>query len=126
MSSPNIKYYSLPLKRALNMITDAERSMKLFAENIKTQVEKLQIEEWGSSSAPDYMDAYLNAKVLRDYIQKRIEEPDENVAAYLKNNKVDGLIMTKDELTLLYTLSTNFDESKEYINRIYGFSTMLN
>ena len=126
MSNPNSKYYSLPLKRALNMMTDAERSMKLFAESVKTYIQKYSIEEWSSSPTPDYMDAYLNAKVLRDYLQKRIEEPDENVAAYLKTNKVDGIIMTKEELTMLYTLSTNFDETKEYISRTYGFSTMLN
>lgn len=121
-----IQYYSLPSKRALNMMTDADRSMKLFAENVKALIDKHPMEEWGSSPIPDYMDAYLNAKVLRDFIQKQIENPDENVVAYLKTNKIDGILMTKEDLTLLYTLSTNFDDTKAYINRLYGFSTMLN
>ena len=109
------------------MMTDAERSMKMFAETVKTFVDKYAIEDWGSSPIPDYMDAYLNAKVLRDFIQKRIEEPDEFVVEFLKKNQnIDGLLMTKDELTMLYRLSTNFDETKEYINKIYGFSTLLN
>jgi hypothetical protein len=120
------QYYSLPLKRALNMMTDAERGMKLFAENVKTLVEKHSIEEWNESAIPDYMDAYLNAKVLRDYLQRLIENPDENIAAYLKSNKVDGILMSRDDLSMLWRLSTNFEETKEHINKLYGFSTLLN
>lgn len=128
MSKPKTKseYYSIPLKRALNMATDAERSMKLFGETVKTYVEKYELDDWSSSPIPDYMDAYLNAKVLRDFIQNKIEKPDEYVTEYLKKNKVDGLIVTHDELLMLYTLSNNFDDSKAYISKIYGFSTMLN
>lgn len=127
MSNNKPQYYSLPLKRAMNMMTDADRSMRMFAETVKTFVDKHAVDDWSTSPIPDYMDAYLNAKVLRDFIQKRIEEPDEFVVEYLKKNQnVDGLLMTKDELTMLYRLSTNFDEAKDYINKIYGFSTLLN
>ena len=125
-SSSKAQYYSLPLKRAVNMLTDADRSMRMFAETVKTFIEKYSVDDWGKSPIPDYMDAYLNSKVLKDFLQKKIEEPDEAVAEYLKGNNIDGLIMSKDDLTMLYRLSTNFDETKDYINRIYGFSTVLN
>lgn len=120
------QYYSLPLKRALNMMTDADRSMKMFAENVKTLVEKTGIDNWSDSPIPDYMDSYLNAKVLRDYLQKKIEEPDELVAEYLKKNNIDGLLMTRDDLSMLYTLYNNFEQSKAYVSKLYGFSTLLN
>jgi hypothetical protein len=120
------QFYTLPLKKAVNMMTDADRSMNMFAENVKTMVEKYDIMSWGDSPIPDYMDAYLNAKVLRDYLQKSIENPDEMVKAYLKKNNIDGLLFSREELTMLHTLSTNFEENKEYISKKYGFTTMLN
>lgn len=125
-SNSKPQYYTLPLKKAFNMMTDAERSMRMFAETVKTMVEKYQIEGWDDSPLPDYMDAYLNAKVLRDYLQKSIQEPNEMVTAYLKKNNIDGLLFSRDELTMLHTLATNFEETKEYISKKYGFSTMLN
>lgn len=128
MSKPNNKtqLYSLPLKRAMNMMTDADRCMKMFAESVKTFVEKYAIEDWGNSPIADYMDAYLNAKVLRDYIQKSMEDPDELVTDYLKKNKIDGILVTREQLTMMYTLFSNFEHSKEHINKTYGFSTLLN
>jgi hypothetical protein len=116
-SSSKAQYYSLPLKRAMNMMTDAERSMRLFAETVKTFIEKYSVDDWGKSPIPDYMDAYLNSKVLRDFIQKKIQDPDENVAAYLKTNNVDGLIMSRDDLEMLYRLSTNFEETKYMVSQ---------
>lgn len=128
MSKTNNKaqLYTLPLKRAMNMMTDAERSMKMYAESIKTFAGKYAIEDWHSSPISDYMDAYLNAKVLRDFIQRSIEDPDEAIKDYLKKNTIDGLLVTRDQLTMLYTLSTNFEQSKDHMNKTYGFSTLLN
>ena len=120
------QFYTLPLKKAVNMMTDADRSMNMFAENVKTMVEKYNIEAWNDSPIPDYMDAYLNAKVLRDYLQKNIEEPNEVVVQYLKKNNIDGLLFSRDELLMLNNLANNFEETKEYISKKYGFSTMLN
>ena len=36
-------------------------------------IEKYSVDDWGKSPIPDYMDAYLNSKVLKDFIQKKIE-----------------------------------------------------
>ena len=72
------------------------------------------------------MDGYLNAKVLRDFLDKRLKEPDPILVEYAKKNKVDGVLVTKNELGLLQSLVYNFEETKEYLNKNYGFSTLVN
>jgi hypothetical protein len=72
------------------------------------------------------MDGYLNAKVLRDYLDKKLKEPDQKLVEYAKKNKVDGVLVTKNELSMLQSLVINFEETKEYLNKNYGFSTLLN
>ena len=74
----------------------------------------------------DYMDAYLNAKVLRDFIQKKIETPDEKLIDFAKKNNIKGILLTANELELLQSLVNNHEEGKEYLTKTYGFSTMLN
>ena len=126
MSKAETKYYTLPLKKALNMMTDAERGVRMFASSLKTLTEKYDIEGWSSSPIPDYMEAYLSAKLIMDYLKKRIEEPDEAVVAYLKQNNLEGLLFTREELVMLHTIVSNFDNTKEYLSKTYGYSTMLN
>jgi hypothetical protein len=120
------QYYILSLKRSWSLMTDADRSMRMFSTTVKELVEKNDTDTWHNTPTPDYMDAYLNAKVLKDFLQKLITEPDEKVAEYLKKNKLEGLLLTKEELALLSALINNFEDAKEYINKVYGFSTILN
>lgn len=120
------QYYSVNLEKVLNLIVDSDRCMRMFATSVKTMVEKYDIENWGSSPLPDYMDGYLNAKVLRDFLDKKLKEPDQKLVEYARKNKVDGVLVTKNELSMLQSLVINFEETKEYLNKNYGFSTVLN
>jgi hypothetical protein len=120
------QYYSVKLEKVLNLMVDSDRCMRMFATSVKTMVEKYDIENWGSSPVADYMDGYLNAKVLRDFLDKKLKEPDQKLVEYARKNKVDGVLVTKNELNVLQSLVINFEETKEYLNKNYGFSTLLN
>ncbi len=126
MSGKSTQYYSVKMEKALNLLIDSDRCMRMFSTSVKTMVEKYDVENWGTSPLPDYMDGYLNAKVLRDFLQKRIQEPDQVLVEYAKKNKVDGMLVTKSELNLLQSLVINFEETKEYLHKNYGFSTLFN
>ena len=71
-------------------------------------------------------DAYLNAKVLKDFIQKKIEDPDDEIVKFAAKNKIEGVLLTRNELAMLQTLVNNFEETKEFLNKTYGFTTLLN
>lgn len=120
------QYYTITLQKGLNMLVDADRCARTFSETVKTMAEKYSTENWDSSPIADYMDAYLNSKVLKDFIQKKVQEPDEELVRFAAKNKIDGIILTKNELILLQTLVSNFEETKEYLQKNYGFSTLLN
>jgi hypothetical protein len=120
------KYYSLPLKSAVNIMTDAERGMKMLSSALSELIKKNEVETWDSTPIPDYMDGYLNAKVIVDFVKKKIESPDEAVKEYLKENNINGLLFTVDELTILYTLVSNYEQNKVSLKKQYGFSTLLN
>lgn len=107
-------------------MTDADRNMKIFAESVKTMVEKEDIDKWDSGPVPDYMDAYLSSKAVKDYLQERIENPDPAIVKYLKENNLEGLLFSRSELVLLQSLVQNLEDTKEYLNKKYGFSTILN
>ncbi len=126
MSTKPAQYYTVRLEKVLNLLVDSDRCMRMFATTVKTMVEKYDTENWSSSPVPDYMDGYLNAKVLRDFLDKRLKEPDPILVEYAKKNKVDGVLVTKNELGLLQSLVINFEETKEYLNKNYGFSTLVN
>lgn len=126
MASKPAQYYTVRLEKALNLLVDSDRCARMFSTTVKTMVEKYDIENWDSSPIADYMDGYLNAKVLRDFLDKRLKEPDPFLVEYAKKNKVDGMLITKKELDMLQTLIINFEETKEYLNKNYGFSTFLN
>lgn len=125
-SNSKVQYYTITLNKALNLLTDSDRCSRMFSESVKTMVLKYSIDNWDSSPLADYMDAYLNAKVLKDFITKKIKEPDEKMVAFAAKNKIDGVLLTKNELSILQTLVTNFEETKEFLNKNYGFSTVLN
>jgi len=126
MSNKPVQYYTVKLDKALNLLLDSDRCMRMFATTVKTMVEKYDIENWSTSPVPDYMDGYLNAKVLRDFIDKRLKEPDSTIVEFAKKNNIDGMLVTKGELSLLQSLVYNFEETKEYLNKNYGFSTLVN
>jgi hypothetical protein len=120
------QYYTVTLQKGLNLLIDADRCTKTFSETVKEMAEKYSTENWDVSPIADYMDAYLNAKVLKDFLQKKIQSPDEELVRFATKNKIDGILLTKNELTMLQTLVNNFEETKEYLQKNYGFSTMLN
>ena len=120
------QYYTITLQKGLNLLVDADRCAKIFAETVKTAATKYDTENWDSSPIADYMDAYLNSKVLKDFLQKKIQDPSEELVKFAAKNKIDGILLTKNELTMLQTLVNNFEETKEYLNKTYGFSTLLN
>jgi len=124
--TPKAQYYTITLQKGLNLLVDADRCTRTFAETVKTMAEKYNTENWDSSPIADYMDAYLNSKVLKDFIQKKIQAPDEELVKFAAKNKIDGILLTKYELSMLQTLVSNFEETKEYLQKNYGFSTMLN
>ncbi len=128
MSNGNGKaqYYTITLNKALNLLTDSDRCGRMFATSVKNMVDKYDLENWDSTPLADYMDAYLNAEVLKDFLHKKIKEPDEKLVQFAAKNKIDGVLLTKNELGMLQTLVTNFEETKEYLNKTYGFSTLLN
>jgi len=95
------QYYSVKLEKVLNLMVDSDRCMRMFATSVKTMVEKYDIENWSSSPVADYMDGYLNAKVLRDFLDKKLKEPDQKLVEYARKNKVDGVLVTKNELSML-------------------------
>lgn len=122
----NPQYYSLPLKSAINIISDAERGMKLLSSILQELIKKNDIGSWSSTPIPDYMEGYLNAKAISDFVKNKMESPDEAVKEYLKQNNINGLLFTVDELTLLYSLVSNYDQTKQMLKKQYGFSTLLN
>lgn len=126
MSKKEPQYFTLESKRILNFLIDADRSMRMFATTVKALGDKYEPENWYSTSIPDYMDGFLNAKVLKDFIEKQLKQPSKLAVDYMKAHNFDGLFLTKDELQMLYTLIHNFEESKDYISKTYGVSTMLN
>ena len=126
MSKKDPQYFTVDAKKSLNLMIDAGRSMRIYGATVKVLVEKYDSENWSSTPIPDYMDGYLNAKVLRDFIDKRIKEPSKMAIEYMKANNFDGLFLTKEELQIFYSLIQGFEESKEYISKSYGVSTMLN
>lgn len=121
-----VQYYTITLQKGLNLLVDSDRCAKTFAETVKNMASKYSIDNWDSSPIADYMDAYLNSKVLKDFLQKKIQDPDEQLVRFAAKNKIDGILLTKNELTMLQTLVSNFEETKEYLNKTYGFSTLLN
>ena len=122
-----IEYYKITLEKALNLLVDSERCAKIFAENVLNLLKRYkEIEDWDESPIADYMDAYLNAKVLKDFMNNKIKNPDDKMIEYTRKHKINGVLMTKHELSMLQTLITNFEETKEYLNKKYGFSTILN
>jgi len=125
-NNSKIQYYTITLNKVLNLLTDSDRCTRMFSDTVKNMVQKYDIENWDSTPLSDYMDAYLNAKVLKDFISKKIKEPDEKLVEFAAKNKIDGILLTKNELTMLQTLVNNFEETKEYLQKNYGFSTMLN
>ena len=121
------QYFTITLEKALNLLIDSDRCSRLFAESVKSLIEKFKdIKDWGESPLPDYMDAYLNAKVLRDFIQKKVETPDEKLVEFARKNNIKGILLTASELEILQSLVNNHEEGKEYLTKTYGFSTMLN
>jgi hypothetical protein len=126
MSDKEPQYYTLPLKSAVNIMTDAERGMKMLSSVLQELIKKHDIDSWTLSPIPDYMDGYLNAKTISDFLKKKIEEPDEAVREYLKQNNINGLLFTADELSVLYTLVSNYEQTKLSLKKQYGFSTLLN
>lgn len=121
------EYYKITLEKSLNIIVDADRCSRLFAESILEFLKKYKrIEEWGDGPLPDYMDAYLNAKVLKDFMEKKVKDPDERLMEYAAKNKISGVLLTKMELNTLQSLVNNLEETKDYLNKKYGFSTLLN
>jgi len=40
------------------------------------------------------MDAYLNAKVLKDFMNKKIKEPNEKLLEFIAKNKIKGVLLT--------------------------------
>lgn len=126
MASKPAQYYTVKLEKALNLLIDSDRCTRMFATTVKAMVEKYDTENWDSSPVADYMDGYLNAKVLRDFLNKRLKEPDPFLVEYAKKNKVDGMLVTKNELGMLQNLVVNFEETKEYLHKNYGFSTLFN
>jgi len=121
------QYYTITLEKALNLLIDSDRCSRLFAESVKSLIEKyVDIKDWDDSPLPDYMDAYLNAKVLRDFIQKKIESSDDKLVEFAAKNNIKGVLLTANELQLLQSLVNNHEEGKEYLTKTYGFSTMLN
>jgi hypothetical protein len=121
-----VQYYTITLEKALNLLIDSDRCARMFATSVKTMSDKYDIENWDSSPIADYMDAYLNSKVLKDFLKKKIETPDEEVMKFAMKNKIKGVLLSKFELNMLQTLVSNFEETKEFLNKTYGFSTMLN
>lgn len=126
MSSKPAQFYTVKLEKALNLLVDSDRCMRMFATTVKTMVEKYDVENWSSSPVADYMDGYLNAKVLRDFLDKRLKEPDQTIVEFAKKNNIEGMLVTKGELSILQSLVYNFEETKEYLNKNYGFSTLVN
>lgn len=126
MSNKTPQYYTLPLKSAVNIMTDAERGMKMLSGALKEMITKLDPDSWDASPVPDYMDGYLNAKTISDFLKKKIESPDEAIKEYLKQNNINGILFTVDELTLLYTLVSTYEQTKQLLKKQYGFSTLLN
>ena len=120
------QYYTITLQKGLNMLVDSDRCARTFSETVKTMAEKYSTENWDSSPIADYMDAYLNSKVLKDFMQKKIQNPDEELVKFAAKNKIEGILLTKYELNMLQTLVSNFEETKEYLQKTYGFSTLLN
>jgi|688.fasta_scaffold70981_7 hypothetical protein len=121
------QYYTITLEKALNLLIDSDRCSRLFAESVKSLIEKYKdIKDWNDSPLPDYMDSYLNAKVLKDFMQKKIEQPDDKLVEFAAKNNIKGVLLTANELSLLQSLVNNHEEGKEYMNKTYGFSTMLN
>lgn len=126
MSKKDPQYFTVQAKRSLNIMIDADRSMKIYASTVKDLVIKYEPDDWASTSIADYMDAYLNCKVLKEFIEKHIKTPSQTAINYMKENNFDGIFLTKDELQTLYTLMSNFEESKSFITKNYGVTTLLN
>lgn len=124
--SGKAQYYTITLEKALNLLIDSDRCAKMFSTSVKTMIEKYSLDSWDKSAIPDYMDAYLNAKVLKDFIQKKIEDPDDEIVKFAAKNKIEGVLLTRNELAMLQTLVNNFEETKEFLNKTYGFTTLLN
>lgn len=126
MSKKEAQYYTIDAKKSLNIMIDAQRTMRIFGATIKVMTEKYDSDNWSSTPIPDYMDGYLNAKTLKDFLDKKIKEPTQMAIDYMKANNFDGLFLSREELQLFYTLVQNNEDTKEYIAKSYGVSTMLN
>ena len=107
-------------------MSDAERGMKLLAASLRELTSTNDIDSWDKTPISDYMEGYLNARSIVVYLKKKIENPDEAIREYLKQNNINGLLFTLDEITLLYTLVSNYEKDKEALKKQYGFSTLLN
>ena len=55
MSNKQAQYYTIKLDKALNLLVDADRCMRMFATTVKTMVEKYDTENWDSSPVADYI-----------------------------------------------------------------------
>lgn len=121
------QYYTIKLEKALNMLIDADRCSRMFSTNVKLMIDKYSNpDSWDDSAIPDYMDGYLNAKTLKDFLHKKVHEPDEKLVEYAKLHKVEGVMLTKNDLGLLQSLVYNLEETKTYLQKTYGFNTLLN
>jgi hypothetical protein len=115
------------LKKANSIHADADRCMKMLAAELKLLIDKNRPDSWNVSPIPDYMGGYLTAMVVSEYMTERIYNPSDAVKEFLKKNKhIEGVLFTKEDLIELNRIVASLEASKDLLNKLYGFSTVLN
>lgn len=120
------QYYTIVFEKFIDMITESERLHFMLIQQIKEYVGDIRLEDWDVSPLPDFIDTEAVLRTLRQFLDKKMNNPPEEEIKFAAENNIKDVLLTAEELAHLQSLVITMEEQKELLKQQYSFEYLVN
>jgi hypothetical protein len=120
------QYYTIVFEKFIDLITESERLHFMLIQQIKEYVGDITLEDWDVSPLPDFIDTEAVLRTLRQFLDKKINNPPEEEIKFAAENNIKDVLLTAEELAHLQSLVITMEEQKELLKQQYSFEYLVN
>jgi hypothetical protein len=84
------------------------------------------MEDWDSSPVPDFMETIVILQALRQFLDNKINKPNEEEIKFATANNIKDVLVTAEELAVLQSMVITLEDQKELLKSQYNFDYAVN
>ena len=120
------QYYTIVFEKFIDLITESERYYFMLGLQLKEYINEVKMEDWDSSPVPDFMETIVILQALRQFLDNKINKPNEEEIKFATANNIKDVLVTAEELAVLQSMVITLEDQKELLKSQYNFDYAVN